>query len=136
MADTADQVQWLFPSNAEGSKNACARCEAWIMARDLPQITAYRTLLIVEELFTNSIRHGSASVHSEPIEVGLATCGNDLILHYADRGIPFDPTVASSGVDTASFEVGGQGLRMIQGLSRDAVYQRKGGRNQLRMTVR
>lgn len=136
MADTADQVQWLFPSNPEGSKDACARCEAWIVARGLPQNTAFRTLLIVEELFTNSIRHGSASVHSEPVRVGLEAHGDGLTLHYADYGVPFDPTVASSGVETASLEIGGQGLRMIQGLSRSAFYQRKDGWNQLRLTVK
>ena len=62
-----------------------------------------RLLLIVEELFTNTVRHGHGGDCDAPIGVTLGAAAAHVELAYEDTAPPFDPIehLAGSPVDLA-----------------------------------
>jgi serine/threonine-protein kinase RsbW len=94
----------------------------------LPEDDIRRLQLVLEELFTNTIRHGFAAENDTPIQVALARQEHGVTLCYRDQGPPFDPSrqAAPAALETM---VGGLGLSLIRGLSKAIRYQRCGQLN-------
>lgn len=87
-----------------------------------------RLQLVVEELFTNTIAHGYGGECAAPVRIGLSRSGDRLTLRYIDQAAAFDPgKIAPATVSTAA--IGGLGLDLIQGMSKNIRYQRLGPLN-------
>ena len=101
-----------------------------------------RVVLVVEELFTNTLRHGYGRECDEPIEIVLEADGDVVRLRYRDAAARYDPLgglEASREALDAPLEarpVGGLGVPLIAGLAEDIAYAFENGRNCLRMTLR
>ena len=98
--------------------------------------------LVLEELITNTIEHGFGAQCDAPIRISLRVDGTGVTLRYEDSAPPFDP-LAQVGATACSIEdpleqrpVGGLGLRLVEGLTRDARYEYADGRNRLSLILR
>jgi serine/threonine-protein kinase RsbW len=97
-----------------------------------------KLLLIVEELFTNTVTHGYKGESESPVWMGLVPSEAGFVLRYQDAAPPHNPFSPihppEATVLVAKQPVGGLGLRLIRSLVTDASYEREGERNCIRLT--
>lgn len=94
--------------------------------------------LVLEELFTNTLRHGGCTGVEGVAEVGFSRHPDGVTIEYADRCLPFDPTAAPIASLNAPLEersAGGLGIHLIRQIVRDFEYQRSNGWNRVRMRL-
>jgi len=103
---------------------------------------ALRLTLIVEELFTNTVRHGYRGDCDLPIRIALCAEETAVSLCYEDAAPPYDPLArfaSASSALSAPFEarhVGGLGIVLVGVLAEGAHYAYEGGWNRLWLKVR
>jgi len=94
-----------------------------------------RLLIILEELFTNVVAHGSA----QNVAAALGLSRGRLTIDFVDDGPPFDP-LTHPGVDLDApgeeRPIGGLGIAIVRALVDKARYRRQGSRNHLRLARR
>jgi serine/threonine-protein kinase RsbW len=109
--------------------------EEFACRQRLPDAERARLLIILEELFTNAVRHGYAEgAAAGRIEVALALEKGRLEINFSDDGRAFDPLAQSlPDLDQPSARrpVGGLGLHLLRALVHEARYRRDAGRNHL-----
>ena len=97
-----------------------------------------RVLVILDELFSNIVRHGyDANGPSGTVEIVLALEDGKLRIELIDDGRPFDPLSAAPpnlDLPLAQRPVGGLGIHIIRNLVGEAHYARKGGYNCLTLS--
>ena len=97
-----------------------------------------KIVLIVEELFTNTVTHGYREESESPVWLAFEPDVAGLTLRYEDAAPPHNPFGEFRPMDTAVLiaqqPVGGLGLKLIRSLAQDAGYSREGERNCIRMT--
>jgi len=96
-------------------------------------------LIILEELFTNSVNHGYDSEASLLGRIGVALTfdAGRLRIAFSDDGRPFDPLtrpLPDLNHQAAERRLGGLGLPILRSLVDDARYSRDGDRNHLVLT--
>jgi serine/threonine-protein kinase RsbW len=99
-----------------------------------------RLLIILEELFTNTVDYGypGGGGHGR-IEVALAAKPGRLEIDFCDDAIPFDPLAQElREIDPIAGlrRIGGEGLRIVRSLVHEVRYSRQGGRNRLALVRR
>jgi anti-sigma regulatory factor (Ser/Thr protein kinase) len=100
-----------------------ARCHC------LPEAERARLLVILEELFTNSVNYGypAGDAATGRIEIVLAVNKGRLEIHFSDDGRPFDPlshTPPDLDRVPADRPLGGLGLHLLRSLVDEARYRR------------
>lgn len=109
-----------------------AFCAACAVAID----DVLRLRLVVEELFTNTVRHGHGGDCDSLIRIELVAAADRLHVCYVDQAPPFDPLRAPAAADPAGqLRVGGVGLRLVAELASNLDYARDGERNRLRFEL-
>ena len=103
--------------------------------------TALRVRLILEELLTNSIRHGYREERDAGIRIELDVFESGPAIVYEDGAPPYDPLKRLSEVPTregASIDapVGGLGILLIGELTSEASYAYEEGCNRVSLVVR
>jgi serine/threonine-protein kinase RsbW len=97
-----------------------------------------KVLLIVEELFTNTVTHGYREESESAVWIAFDPSDTGFTLRYEDAAPPHNPFGEYRPLDTAVLiaqqPVGGLGLKLIRSLARDAGYSREGERNCIRLT--
>ena len=97
-----------------------------------------KLLLIVEELFTNTVTHGYREESESPVWIAFEPHDTGFTLRYEDAAPPHNPFGEFRPMDTSSLiaqqPIGGLGLKLIRSLVRDAGYSREGERNCIRLT--
>lgn len=94
-----------------------------------------RLQLIAEELFINTVDHGRPDPERSVVSLRLIRRQDNIVLHYEDRGLPFDPS--SCPLPAATPDVpGGMGIRLIRGLSREIRYRREDEHNVVELVLR
>lgn len=92
--------------------------------------------LVLEELFTNTLKHGGGAGAPEAARVVMELGGEDVVVEYSDHGVAFNPLEAPA-VDLtaplASRVSGGLGIHLVRQTMQDLAYQRADGWNQLTM---
>jgi serine/threonine-protein kinase RsbW len=101
----------------------------------LPDNERARLLIVLEELFTNTVRYGYADDASDGrIEVALALKAGQIEIDFTDDAQPFDPLAQGApefGPPLGERTVGGLGLHIVRSLVDAACYRRDCGRNRL-----
>jgi anti-sigma regulatory factor (Ser/Thr protein kinase) len=102
---------------------------------------ALRARLILEELLTNSIRHGYGEERDTGIRIGLDVIDGCPAIVYEDWAPPYDPLKRLSEAparEAASVDApsGGFGILLIGKLTRRASYAYEEGRNRVSLVVR
>lgn len=95
-------------------------------------------ILIMEELITNTVKHGSPPAGS-PISVTLERSPRGIEVHYRDHGLPFNPNtdlpVTDLEVTLTRRPAGGLGWPLIKFYCSRLDYRRDGATNLLWLTM-
>jgi sigma-B regulation protein RsbU (phosphoserine phosphatase) len=90
--------------------------------------------IVLDEVLSNSIRHGLAGAASHAIAVMLELSDGEITIEVEDDGVAYDPTQAPASVLAGTLEErteGGLGMTFVRGLTNAIEYQRIDGRNRL-----
>lgn len=97
-----------------------------------------RLAIVLEELFTNAVKHGYPTPGGPGrIEIVLDCVGERLTIEFSDDGEAFDPLKAAAPDlerYAARRPLGGLGLHIVRSLADEAHYRREAGRNRLFLT--
>ena len=127
-----------FAAVADTADFAFGFCER----NGFPRQTALRVRLILEELLTNSIRHGYRAERDTGIRIELDVVEGCPAIVYEDSAPPYDPLVRMSAVapgDDVSVDAppgDGVGVVLIGKLTERAQYAYEDGHNRLSLVVR
>ena len=110
--------------------------EEFARQHHLPSTVAHAADLALEEHLTNVMSYAYKDAALHEIRVRLEIDHQRLRIEVQDDGIPFDP-LSHRAVDTTlppeEKPVGGLGIHLIRSVMDDVQYERKAGRNILRM---
>jgi len=81
-------------------------------------------ILLVSELFSNSVRYSSSSRPGETVTVTVTACTGVVRVEVTDRSGPGVPELCPAGDDAE----GGRGLGLVAGLAARWGWRRRGGR--------
>jgi len=106
----------------------------------IDHVAMLRVVLVLEELFTNSVTHGYPPGAEGPVWITLGARGSAVEVTYEDAAPAFDPlTQAPAPPDPDRADraqsPGGMGLALVLGLSAGVRYDRVGDRNRITLTV-
>ena len=129
----------LLNGNLGELKRLAAETAQFCREHSLGQDVGFDLNLLLEELFTNTLRHGGCAGTEHVAEVHFTHRVDGVTIEYADRGAPFDPTTAPTADLTAPLEerpMGGLGIHLIRQTMRDFEYQRLDGWNRIRIRLK
>lgn len=112
--------------------------EAFCTDSGLARDSCLRTNVVLEELFTNSIRHGYGCECDQPIWIGLSCDEMGISITFEDNARPFNPfSHAPVGIDSTvrTRPVGGLGVLLAQRLVGSREYAYVFGRNYSRLRL-
>lgn len=105
----------------------------------LSRATYLRLNLVLEELFTNTVRHGHRGDCDAPIWIAVSRSGDTLSVLYEDKAPPFNPyaRLTEPVVDTtvSMRKIGGLGVLLTMELAASRDYAYLFGRNRIRLTL-
>ena len=87
---TAQEFRLTLASEMRAINRACLGVAAFCAKNALAKSVERALQLVLEELISNTVRHGLAPV-AAPIDIHLSLDEGILRLEYTDRGRPFDP---------------------------------------------
>jgi len=126
-----------FPAKMDSMTEIRTLVEGACATAGIAHEACLKILLIVEELFTNTVLHGYRGESESPVWVALVPDEAGFTLHYEDAAPSHNPFGEFRPTDTAVLiaqqPVGGLGLKLIRSLAKDASYSREGGRNVIRI---
>lgn len=114
----------------------CRRIERFAAAHALPKRILFDLNLVLEEVFSNIVRHGFRDDQDHSIKISVCYEHDAVIVQIVDEGIPFNPMEIKQPDLRCPLEerrVGGLGIHMIKRIMDDIVYERKGRQNILTM---
>jgi len=113
--------------------------EAFCEAAGVQRAQCLRLNLVLEELFTNTIKHGHRGDCDAPVWIGLTRADGAVQVVYEDKAPPFNPYARLSEpvVDTtvSMRKIGGLGVLLTNELAASRDYAYLFGRNRIRLTL-
>lgn len=111
--------------------------ERFFAAAGLANDDCLRVNLVLEELFTNTVRHGYRGECDAPIWVSLSCSAGALEVTYEDSAPPFNPYVGmpefAPESTLRSRKIGGLGVLLTRKLASSRDYAYLYGRNRIRL---
>jgi anti-sigma regulatory factor (Ser/Thr protein kinase) len=105
----------------------------------LPHADRQRLVLIVEELFCNSVEHGYGGDCDRPVWLSVTPGSEGCHLVYTDAAPAYDPFAAPKdpllGADVESRPVGGLGIYLIGEICTAKRYERRDEHNVIELFV-
>jgi anti-sigma regulatory factor (Ser/Thr protein kinase) len=111
--------QQVFEARMGSLPLAVAFVEAFCAVHGVAQPDALRLILIIEELFTNTVVHGHGGDHQSPVRIEVAIGPTRMALRYEDCAPPFNPLQylqqahPDLDADVDERQVGGLGLPLV-----------------------
>jgi anti-sigma regulatory factor (Ser/Thr protein kinase) len=96
-----------------------------------------RVQIIFEEMILNLVKHALVSA-TQDIDLRLDVAADRILIQIEDDSAPFDPRWAPEFDKTKPLEerqTGGMGLQIVRSMVSEIHYERRVGRNHLRMVV-
>jgi len=134
--------QAVFRARLSAIPDTAAFARAFCEDNGLGQDTAKRLILVIEELFTNTIKHGYRDETDKPIRISLALADGRIDVLYEDWASRYDPLSRfSTGPADLDAELearreGGLGVYLIGQLVASARYAYEAGANRLWLTLK
>ncbi len=124
-----------FPATADGLRTALEAIDRFCVACNLNGLAVSRVRIIVEELFTNTIKYGYGGECDRPVRLCLG--GMPLCLIFEDDAPPFDPTGWKCATDTAPDQQpeGQAGIPLILRLGSQVRYDARQHGNRIAITI-
>ena len=131
------RAEGTFPGRLPSFAEVRALAERFGTAVGADHRAMLRVVLVLEELFTNTVTHGYPAGSEGPVWVTLASQGGAIEVTYEDAAPAFDPLTAAPAPPLAAEgqAPGGLGLALVRGLSASVRYARIGDRNRVTLTV-
>ena len=129
----------VFPARMDVLPGVAAFVSGVCVAAGLGREDMLRLILLVEELFTNTVTHGHGGDSEAPVQLRLTVTPGRIALTYEDTAPPHDPFAAArsspprGGVEERP--VGGLGLRLVESLAGELRYVRDGDHNRISLVV-
>lgn len=100
---------------------------------DLPGSELRQIILIVEELFSNTIRYAFHDESEHRIEIRISMNGGMVSIELIDDGVPFNPMDYNPALhpDPAAQDDGGMGLTLVKTFADAIEYRREDPGNHL-----
>jgi anti-sigma regulatory factor (Ser/Thr protein kinase) len=134
------RVQGAFRGRLASFGEVRELAEAFAVAAGVERAVALRVILVLEELFTNTVTHGYPAGSEGPVWVTLARETGAIEVTYEDQAPAFDPLADAPAPSEQSLvheerPPGGLGVALVRGLSASARYARVGDRNRVTLTI-
>ena len=129
----------VFPARMDVLPGVTAFVSGVCVTAGLGREDMLRLILLVEELFTNTVTHGHGGDSEAPVQLRLTVTPGRIALTYEDTAPPHDPFTAArpspprGGVEERP--VGGLGLRLVESLAGELRYVRDGDHNRISLVV-
>jgi len=98
----------------------------------------YNSELLIEELFTNTVRHGYNGDGAHRISIRIDVAADAISFEFDDDAKEFDPTLQAAPPAFQSLEdapIGGLGLPLVRKMAQSMVYRRSSGHNLLSIRI-
>ena len=129
----------MFPARMDSLRALQAFLEGFCAENHVARDTSLRLNLVLEELFTNTVRHGHGGETDSPVWVTLGRDGQRLTLTYEDTAPPFNPyaRLPEAPPDTTleMRKLGGLGVLLTRGFAASRDYAYVFGRNSIRLAL-
>jgi serine/threonine-protein kinase RsbW len=129
----------MFQARMTGLAALRAFLEAFCAEAGVAQDHCLRMNLVLEELFTNTVRHGLRGDSDSPVWVTLSATPENLQLTYEDSAPPFNPygrpPDASPDTTVEMRKIGGLGVLLTRKLAVSREYAYLYGRNRIRLAL-
>lgn len=131
----------MFPARLAALPDAAAFARAFGDRHGLGRNDVLRLILVIEELFTNTVRHGHRNESDSPVRIGLSLDEGRIALMYEDSAPRYDPlarlSAPPSGLTSPIEErpIGGLGVYLVGQLVAGARYAYENGCNRLWLTM-
>jgi anti-sigma regulatory factor (Ser/Thr protein kinase) len=113
--------------------------EAFCAESSLPRAAYLRLNLVLEELFTNTVKHGHRGDCDAPVWIAVSRSGDTLSVIYEDKAPPFNPyshlTEPAVDATISMRKIGGLGVLLTKELAASRDYAYLFGRNRIRLTL-
>jgi anti-sigma regulatory factor (Ser/Thr protein kinase) len=127
----------VFPAKMGQLRTLRGFLEAFCAHAGLANEDCLRVNLVLEELFTNTVRHGYRGESDAPIWVTLSAAQGVLRVTYEDSAPPFNPYVGlpefAPDATLRSRKIGGLGVLLTRKLANSRDYAYLYGRNRIRL---
>ena len=126
-----------FPARFTALRDTASFVQAFCERNGVGRETALRLMFVIEELFTNTVKHGFGEESDSQVRIELAMSEDVLSVIYEDSAPRYDPTdrwsAAPPELAAAAEErpVGGLGVYLIRQIVADARYAYEDGCNRL-----
>lgn len=128
----------LFVARADELRRIGTFLNDFCSRRGVDRAQCLRLNLVVEELFTNTVRHGHRGDSDAPVWLSVESSPEEVRVTYEDSAPPFNPFAlfAPTPDTTLSLrKIGGLGVLVTQQLATNRDYAYLYGRNRLRLTL-
>jgi anti-sigma regulatory factor (Ser/Thr protein kinase) len=129
----------MFPARLTAVRAVREFLESFCHEAKIERPPSLRLNLVIEELFTNTVRHGHGGESDSPVWIKLEAKSATVTLTYVDQARPFNPFgIAPRPVLGSVIEqrkVGGLGVLLATELTAASEYAHLFGRNRLRMVM-
>ncbi len=128
----------VFTARMADLREATAFAERFCRERGIDDNARWHLILVLEELFTNTVSHGFRGGADAPIVVALSHDGPAITLRYEDPAPAFNPFAVATAAAAAAPDarpVGGLGMMLVAEVARDLSYRYEDGRNRLTLRV-
>ena len=133
----ASDLKMSFPATTDGLLAALETTERYGVAQALTTEQVSRVRIVVEELFTNTIKYGYGEECGRPVRLHFSAKPVPTLV-YEDEAPPFDPMawLAGEPADLPADQrpEGQAGIAMVAGLSSSIAYQPRPGGNRVVLT--
>ncbi|MGB0749144.1 MAG: ATP-binding protein [Magnetospiraceae bacterium] len=126
---------WTFPATWSALGEAQVAVETYCADAGCPVPIQLKLSLAIDELFSNTIKHGYGSETNHLVKVGVEVHAKVIVLYYADQARRYDPLTDPPRPDfTLPVEdrpVGGLGAHLVRKISDHSEYEREGDWNRV-----
>ena len=133
-------ITTMFPAALGALRTIRAFAEGFCARAGVGRDACLRLDLVLEELFTNTIRHGYRGGSDTPVWISLARADGALRIVYEDSAPPFNPyawlAAAVSEGPQPLRRPGGLGILLTRELAASREYAYIFGRNSIRLGMR
>ena len=127
-------MRLVIDSQLSEIRRAAKLVDEFKAAHGLADEDANAIHVVLDEVLSNTIRHGLGGAEAHEIVVTLQLAGGEITVEVEDDGVAYDPTQAPVPVlsgTLAERTEGGLGVAFLRGLTSGIEYYRVGGRNRL-----
>ena len=131
------RITALFPARLDALGPICDLLERFCETGGVGREDCLRLNLLLEELFTNTVRHGHGKDCDAPVWISLDAAPERLSFEIEDTAPPYNPFAQTVEVDVPLEDrrIGGLGVHLARELAERSDYAYVFGRNCIRLEL-